>query len=514
MKFLLTTLSLLFISTSIAQTNTKISTANFFEGEPYLTIDPSNDQHLIAAWMGFKISEAIVIKTSNSYNGGLTWSTPNAIAHEQTGNTSADVSLGYNSNGVLFICYIDFDNTNFTNGKIIVRKSIDNGLNWGTSVEAINITDCPNQLCIDRPWMVIDNMDRIFITTMNADQPTLVNAPYHPYFVVSSDDGNTFTTPNSFDGTNFLAGSVIKQPTPAPAIGADGTFYATYPSYVFAQDFNAQMFLAKSTNAGSSFNYTTIYTGSDAVSDPFAKKGFVLVTDPTAPNHIGLIALYDINGDSDVYYSETIDGITWTALQRVNQDPIANGKMQDLVWGDFNSNGDLAICWRDRRNATSNGYQTETEIFGAVKFKDSSTFSNDFVISSQQVSHDAILEGSGNDFMHVQFQADTIYAVWGDVRTGTLNIFINKTNVTTGVSSLSEIYTEKGILSIFPNPSEKEIQLKSFELITNVELYNSRGEFIQKIEHQKTNIQQLHIGEYLIIYTYKGKRFCTKFIKN
>ena len=98
---------------------------------------------------------------------------------------------------------------------------------------------------------------------------------------------------------------------------------------------------------------------------------------------------------------ETFDGISWTAPERVNQDPIGNGSMQDLIWGGFNENGDMAICWRDRRNAPSTGYQTDTEIWGAIRFKDSSNFEPDFVISNQQVQHESILEGKGNDFQRL-----------------------------------------------------------------------------------------------------------------
>ncbi len=512
MKILFLIISISITFSSITQSNINISQGNFFDGEPYLVIDPSNNQHLIVSWMGVKIGEAVVIKTSHSFDGGITWTTPTNLNHEQSGNTSADVSMAYNFLGDLFICYIDYDNTNFTFGQVIVRKSTDNGVTWGNSVVAIDFNSCPNQLCIDRPWMVIDNNNRIFITSMNANQPTLVNSPYHPYFVVSSDNGASFSQPAFLDGPGYLAGSLIKQPVPSPTIGADGTFYSIYPSYVFTQNVSTQMILAKSTDGGTTFNYSIAHVGNDGVSDPYAKKGFTLTADPTDANHLSLVALYDTNADADVYHKETLDGINWSTITRVNQDPVSNGKMQDLVWSDYNTSGDLAVCWRDRRNASATGYQTETEIYCSVKYKDSINFSSDFAIS-QQVAHDAVLEGAGNDFMNLQFRGDTIYTVWGDVRTGTLNIFINKTNVNTGISNLYEIHKEKSFVNIYPNPSINEITIGNFDKIKNAEIYNLKGEFVQKIESNKIDTHQLAKGEYLIIYSYQGKRFSTKFIK-
>ena len=354
--------------------NINISNANFFEGEPYLTIDPANNQHLVAAWMGFQISEAVVIKTSYSNDGGATWSTPTYLPHTIVGNTSADPSLAYDNTGNLFVCYIDYDENNFTNGAIFIRKSVDGGVNWGAEVEAISISDCPNKLCVDRPWMVIDQSDNIYITSMNANQPTIVSPYYNPYVVVSSDLGTSFSIPIFIDGPNYLAGDVIKQPMPSPTISNDGTFYAAYPSYETSQSLWAHIYIAKSTDQASNFTYSSAYNGGGGSLDFYAKKGALLISNPTNPTHLAYFMPLDINGDIDIFMIETTDGINWSSPERINQDGIGNTKMQDLVWADFNENGDLAICWRDRRNASTSGYQTETEIYGAIRFSGNSNF--------------------------------------------------------------------------------------------------------------------------------------------
>ena len=120
------------INQSYAQ-NTLVSNGQFFEGEPYLAIDPSNSQRLVAAWMGFQFNEKIVIKSAVSTDGGLTWSSPIWQAHQQAGNSSADVSLAFDGQGNLYMIYIDYDNINFSNGGIYCRKSVNAGQSWGAA---------------------------------------------------------------------------------------------------------------------------------------------------------------------------------------------------------------------------------------------------------------------------------------------------------------------------------------------------------------------------------------------
>lgn len=511
-------LALLFITfislTLFSQTNINVTNENVFEGEPYLAIDPNNQQHLVSAWMGFKLGEGIVIKTSYSDNGGNTWSTPINFSHQLVGNSSADVSLAYDNAGNLYACYIDYDNTNYLSGAIYVSKSTDGGTSWGTPSEAINISDCPNQLCLDRPWMVVDPSGNVFVTSMNPDQPTLVVPPYHPYVAVSTDQGASFNTPSTLDNTGFLAGSLISQPMPSPAIGSDGTFYAAYPSYETSQSLYAHIYIAKSIDAGNTFTYSSAYAGAGSGStDPLPKKASLLIANPTNPNHLAIISVFDAEGDLDIYLSETTDGTNWSSLERINQDGIANGKTQDLVWADFNENGDLAICWRDRRNSSANGYQTETEIYAAIRFASSSIFETDFAISSQQVNHDVVLNGSGNDFMNVNFIGDTLYTVWGDVRTGTLNIFLNKANVLDGTSSIQTISQENGIINLYPNPSSDFINIENFSEVSEIKLINEKGQTVIDVNKKKTDISSLSRGNYLLVYKYKNKVVSSKFQK-
>ncbi|MEY4350887.1 MAG: hypothetical protein RL078_950, partial [Bacteroidota bacterium] len=154
-KLLFTFIVLSVTSTFSFGQNTLVSSGQIFEGEPYLVLSPQNPQHLVAAWMGFQFNQKIVIKSAVSEDGGLTWSTPIWQAHQQSGNSSADVSMAYDTQGNLYMAYIDYDNLNFSNGAVICRKSTNGGISWGPAVVARALGSCPNKLCIDRPWIAV-----------------------------------------------------------------------------------------------------------------------------------------------------------------------------------------------------------------------------------------------------------------------------------------------------------------------------------------------------------------------
>ncbi|MDG1332048.1 MAG: T9SS type A sorting domain-containing protein [Crocinitomicaceae bacterium] len=490
--------------------NLNLTNSAVFDGEPYLAIDPNDNQHLVAAWMGFKLGEGVIIKSKYSDDGGSTWSNVNEIPHITGAESAADVSLEYDSNGNLFMCYVDYDNLNFSQGDVLIRKSTDGGATWGNPVSAISVLDCPNQLCVDRPWIAIDNSTgpnngAIFVTTINADQPTLVIPPYHAYLVVSTDEGATFSTPRFLDSTNYNVGQ-ISQAGNSPLVAPNGTFYANYPSYDTSQSPFAHIYMSYSSSLGVDIDHNNAYTVLiQGVQDPFAKKGGSMFCDPSEPNHLAMLLLGQENGDPDIYFLETYDAVNWSTPIRINDDPVANGKMQDLVWGAFNENGDVAICWRDRRNGSANGYQTETEIYGVIRYKDSTDFEPNFPISSQQAPHDVVLEGAGNDFMNVQFVGDTVYSIWGDVRTGTVNIFLNKYSVSSGTSSVQTIHSSGKAMAIYPNPTNESFTIDQFEEYENCQLIDASGKVLKDIKNANVQTADLPSGNYFVRFLINNK---------
>ncbi len=186
-----------------------------------------------------------------------------------------------------------------------------------------------------------------------------------------------------------------------------------------------------------------------------------------------------MHGDADVFITESYDnGNSWSNSARINDDPIANNRMQDLIWAAFDTDGDLVVTWRDRRNGTDSTYATDSEIYGAVRWKDSADFSPNFTITDSLIAYDTILTEKGNDFMCTVFLNDTLNAVWGDNRDGNVKIFfqrraINGTSVY--INELSKETPPK--ISVFPNPTFSDLKIIG-ENIAQINICNIEGKNI------------------------------------
>jgi len=483
MKITALFLSALLTATVFFGQNQNISNGFVFDGEPYLSVNPNNQQHTVVAWMGFVPFNKISIKTKVTFNSGKTWSDATILPHTVSSYTSADPSIEFDNDGNVFVSYIDYTGYDVfpLDGAVYICRSTNGGLSWESPVEVISIDSDPGKRAIDRPWMSIDrsggeNQGNIYITTMNAKGATI---GYHPYFMVSTDGGNSFSNWKYLDTTNWLAGIFIPQPMPTPCITQSGDFYAVYPSYVFMQNSLAQFIIAASADAGNSFTYNSVFASTTNVSDSLAKMGYLLRSDPSNNSHLAFFYLDSSLGDLDVFYTESFDkGVTWTDGKRINDDAISNNKMQDLVWADFDDDGDLVVSWRDRRNSNDSTYTTSSEIWAAVCLKNSSDFSSNFPLSNQIVVYDSVLSIAGNDFMCVKFNNDTINAVWGDTRTGKLNIWFQRTTIDGTLLSVSLISDENiPIVNIFPNPFVTEITVDGVG-VTKVKIYDAVGKIV------------------------------------
>jgi len=509
-------LLLLLLSIGAFTQNQNISNGNVFDGEPYLAINPNNPQHLVVAWMGWvNYSNQFKIKVKSSFDGGQTWSAAYELPHTVTGYSSADASIDFDQNGNVYVCYIDFTGTTPpVTGGVYISKSTDSGLSFDTPMEVINTNYDGTKWPIDRPWMLIDksvgsNQGNIYVTTMNLNR---TDDPFNPYLSVSSDGGNTFTT-HYIDDTGWLAGSINPFPLCSPTLSSTGIYYGAYLSYVSSQSTNMQVFLASTSDGGASFSHSNILTyptGSFPTEE--SKKAHLLISNPANSNHLALIYLSSINGDMDVFLTETLDaGGTWSSPTRINDDPIGNDRMQDLVWGDFDTEGNLIISWRDRRNGTDSTYQTSSEIWAAYRNHNSLQFEPNFQITDQTVAYDSVLENAGNDFMCIKMKNDIINAVWGDVRNGKLNIWFQRTATDGTFLHVQQISSEKiPEIFIYPNPSTSivTIENKSIKKVTVCDI-NGKQLMVKQNENGleiiEINLENFSMGSYLIeVKTAKG----------
>lgn len=484
---------ILLLAWNVNAQNTLVSSGNLFEGEPYLAVNPNNSNHLVAAWMGFQLNQKIVIKSVVSTDGGSTWSAPIWQAHQQAGNSSADVSLGFDANGNLYMSYIDYDNVNFSNGAIICRKSTNGGLTWGAAVVVRALASCPNKLCIDRPWIAVDPLSgNIVITSTNANQPSIVQAPFHPYFAVSADQGQSFSL-QELDSAPYLAGNAIRQPMPSPAFSNNGTFMALYPSYDPSQSVLPRIIEVSKTAPSSVYNYQVAFQGLGfGTSNDTLKSGPHLALDPNNANRASYTFISEVFGDPDIIYIEK-NGSNWSAPTRLNLDPQNNGVIQDLAWAAYDTDGDLAVCWRDRRNGTPFTYASSSQIY--CRIQSNQSWGPEMVISPL-VSHDSILLENGNDFLNIQFTDNQLYTIWGDVRSGTLKIYLNRFNQNDSTNAVHQIPT---FTSVYPNPSAGIFEIPNLYIGKTFILSDQQGRVLKKgILQNQLDLKDLPNGAYYL----------------
>jgi hypothetical protein len=443
------------ISVGTLPANEKISGSPLFNGEPFLAINPANNQNLVAAWMTYSlVSREITIDMRSSFDGGATWSTPVELPHQEAGWGSADVSMAWQRNGMLFLSYVDYLAQSDTAGGVFVTHSNDGGLTWSPPILAIDArvnSDEP----LDRPWIAVDNSTaatngNLYIPTK---PPSWNPLPNHTYFTRSIDGGSTWSIDAILDSVPYSA-QMVKAPMGSPAVANDGTLYIAYPCFDVSQGVHAGFALAKSVDGGASFTRSFILQPVGAM-DTLFKNAFQLLADPSNANHL-LFAWPDSrNGDNDVYTSTSFDGgLTWSMPVRVNDDASGNGVVQDMIWPAFASDGTLAIIWRDRRNGTGDGYASATDTYYAISRDGGRTYEKNLRMTDSTAPYEKILDEAGNDFMSAVLASDTLYAAWGDTRTGILQVYFAKAAIGStswvGLTSLSEAPFQ---LRVSPNPA-------------------------------------------------------------
>lgn len=500
-------LFLLFTNMLFAQENQNLSEGRVFEGEPTLAVNPRNPEHLIVAWMGFDRIGKLAIHTRISTDAGCTWQPSQMLNHQLPGFTSADPTMVFDQEGKAYLAYIDY-NRNSSEGGVYIRKSREKGKGWSPAQEVVNINDDPGQEPVDRPWLAIDHsgttsLPSLYMTTMNSRS---ADPPFHPYFYYSADTGQNWSNWQYLDTSPWVAGSLIEKPMPSPAVASDGTFHAAYPSFKPGQRKGVWYVMATSNDRGQNFKYQPLFRARHALAADLPKKAYLLKADPSDSQHLVFLYLAKPFGDADVFVRESFDkGKTWSERIRVNDDPKANDKMQDLVWAAFNLEGDLFVAWRDRRNAMDSGYQTSSAIYGAFRHTDSTNFHKNVKLSSKLVSYDTILAQKGNDFMDVTLVGDTVHAVWGDPRDGALNIWYQRYNVKTDKpTNVEELAGESGErLKVYPNPATDYVTIALKKPGTHpkeVQLVNNEGQVIRSKKGRgeviQLSVKGLPAGQY------------------
>lgn len=488
--------------------NTNISNSAYFGGEPYLAINPQNSNNIVIAWMAldFSTNFKVSIKSKTSFDGGLTWGNPFVQPHFMSNWGSADVSMGFRNNGTLYLSYIDYK-SNSDSGGVYLTHSVNGGVSWSAPTRAWDAhTEDPGEVPLDRPWIAIDNSgtnnDGMFY--MTTKPAPWIPAPNRAYLKTSSDSGQTWSNFRYIDTTNYLIGSGIQQPMTALCTTSDGVLGLAYPSYVATQSVYPKFYFAKSYNKGLSFQRYDLLVNPTAVNNSLYKLGYTLTANPLNSTQMAFCFVSGQNGDPDIYVTTTNNGgLNWSTPVRANDDALSNGKAQDLCWISYSKDNKLLAVWRDKRNGAGTGFYQPSDIYCAVSTNNGTSFQSNIKLTNVSANHDTILSQNGNDFLGCALLNDTIYATWGDVRTGVLNIYFTKTSINSGVGIKPVLINEEEVsLIVYPNPNSGNFTFKASKEGVYA-LYNELGQLIKAFpltgnNNLTANVEGLKPGIYFI----------------
>jgi hypothetical protein len=139
------------------------------EVEPHLAINPSNPNHLVAAWQQDRLSDggARGLVTAVSVDGGTTWSRPQASPFTQcAGNTysrASDPWVAVSESAVLQIG-IAFSGSASTAGArstVLVSRSGDGGTTWAPAIPLVD--DDGSRYFHDKESLTIDSTDPRYV---------------------------------------------------------------------------------------------------------------------------------------------------------------------------------------------------------------------------------------------------------------------------------------------------------------------------------------------------------------
>jgi hypothetical protein len=343
----------------------QVSPSGGHYSEPGIAVNPRNPNQIVTVMQGAQQVQGTAT-AAYSTDAGSTFQLATGTAPSDW-KVAGDVSTAFDNKGHAYLCYLTFDKLgatdywayNSTRNGIYVRRSLDGGKTWDAKAVAVKAFAAPD--AHDVPF---EDEPRIFADT----QPS---SPYAGALYVgwvewqltqsimlfsrSIDEGQTWSVPirvSTHAGLprddNGSVGGFVQ------AISPDGVIYALWA------DGNT-LVLTESHDGGKTFrpSRSVMQTGPPYFGDTSAISrvdGFPQIALDARGRVVYACWSDYTNGDIDVFFSSSADhGRTWSKPQRVNSDPVHNGKDQFFQWMAVDpKTGDIYVEFYDRRDDPAN----------------------------------------------------------------------------------------------------------------------------------------------------------------
>jgi hypothetical protein len=335
--------------------------------EPSICIDPTDGNKMSIGWRQFDTVSSNFRQAGFAYstNGGTNWIAPGVL---QDNVFRSDPVLNSDAAGRFF--YLSLLQNFFDD----LWLSINGGQSW-SSIEAADGGD--------KQWFTIDN----------------TNSSGHSFQYQSwSTDGNNY---NGRQFTRSTDGGLSwMNPINIPNSPAWGTLDVDSDGNLFIGGVNlntGQIWCVRSTNAKNggvvpTFDQSTAVNlgGNIVSSEPINPEGLVgqvfLAVDRSGAstnNNVYMLASVQPSGSSngsDVMFVRSTDGgSTFSAPNRINDDPVNHSKWHWFGTLSVAPNGRIDVVWFDTRNATDN---TTSQLFSSFSIDGGNTWSPNVAVSN------------------------------------------------------------------------------------------------------------------------------------
>jgi hypothetical protein len=312
---------------------------------------------------------------------------------------------------------------------IRVMKSVDGGATWSAPVTAIPVTLTPGNSPIptdptdpsrpimswfvDRHWMVVDDSTGIVyvsgqINWLGAD------ALYHHVFVMTAslDGGATwspltiYNEPVPTAGRSTQLAGLSMTPVPSAAHGGVAVAYVPVSTPAAAAECTCVMFAVSTDGAATFVKHPTPI--------PSDINGFPdTAADASRPGHFTVMVV-DASGEQLSVYRTDDWGLSWSGPVALGEEPLSP---RSKPWIASSPSGVVGVGW-----VTVNADKS-FDYWAAISRDAGSTFDAPVRLSSAASPAVDPLLIAGNDTTSVWLSSSELYAAWGDMRSGHLDVW-------------------------------------------------------------------------------------------
>ena len=381
-----------------------------FFTEPGVAINPRDPNQVAVA---FQDNAHIAY----SVDAGKNWQI--AVGTEPPNyRVSGDVSVAYDNLGHAILCYMAFDKLgtfnygghNSSRNGLFIRRSMDGGKTW--EAQHIPIIEHPTEPGVpweDKPYIVADSTQGTYGGNLYVGWTRWTLSDSEILISRSTEGGKTWSKPAEIDDHPGLPRDDKGAAEGFEGtVGPDGTLYI-----VWAQE-NKIMFVT-SHDGGKTFSHAREIIPTAPIMFQIQNlertNGFPQIAiDPRGGQQSGklYVTWSDYrNGDTDIFISSSNDhGKTWSAADRVNNDPVHNGADQFFQWLAVDpADGAVNVVFYDRRGDPANRKQ----IVVLARSTDGGSSFNNFAWTSEPFDASGVFFG---DYTGLAALNGRVYGVW------------------------------------------------------------------------------------------------------